>query len=98
MQVISTERNPNAKAKLENIVRPLIYQQVKELDLLRFQRPSQNDLTFDFRIYDDYLKEYNKGRNTQNWFINNPDSNEYVNFFVQHIDYLINPAVVKKNS
>lgn len=57
------------------------------------QSQNEHPLRFNYKTFDDYLKAIGEA-----WSIEKPGSELWKNLIVQHIDYLINPGIITKNS
>ena len=64
-----------------------------EVKIRRTVPLSCTDLVFQYRIFDDWFKQYIGVS-----YILDSTSHQWLNFFVQNIEYLANPNIKKKNS
>lgn len=64
----------------------------KDLNSNKHERPKLELNTFEFEIFDEWLKKW-----TKIMMIDDRGSVEWKTFFVQNIDYLIDPAKPIKN-
>ena len=92
-------KSENAKNKLMTLINEVIQTEVFKLgydsvdDLRSNQRPkSKKNLTFQYKQLEDWHYQ-----EVKTWFINQQGSDEWINFLVQNIDYIVNPHVIKKN-
>jgi len=66
---------------------------IKRNEYYKIRRPnSQKNLTWDFRIYDDWLKEHVYVR-----YFGNQGKNDWCNMVTKFVDYLANPSIKMKH-
>lgn len=54
--------------------------------------PGQNRLNFDFAVFDDWLKSHLTAR-----YFKGVGGQEWIDLFLQNVDYLADPSIVRKN-